>query len=63
MNSFRVVTLPPMIAIQANRIPMEYSQQGFSVGEIAFLFLAGVLSVVLVSRIIKGLWGKENGGQ
>ncbi len=43
----------PMIAIQANRIPMEYSEEGFSLTEIFFLFLLGALSVWLVSRMIK----------
>ena len=42
-----------MIAIQANRIPMEYSEEGFSLTEIFFLFLLGALSVWLVSRMIK----------
>ena len=43
----------PMIAIQANRIPMEYSEQGFSLMEMVFLFLLVALSVWLVSRAIK----------
>ena len=58
-----VLTLLPMMSIQANRIPMEYSEQGFSLGEIAFLCLLGVLSVVLLSRVIRGLWRKGGGGE
>ena len=54
-----MVALLPMIAIQANRIPMEYSEQGFSLGEMVFLFLLGALSVWLISRIIKGFLSRD----
>ncbi len=49
------MALLPITLIQANRIPMEYSEQGFSLVEIVFLFLLGALSVWLLSRVIKGL--------
>ena len=45
--------------IQANRIPMEYSEQGFSLREVVFLFLLVLVSVLLVVRIIK-LFGSRD---
>ena len=53
------MALLPITLIQANRIPMEYSEQGFSLGEMVFLFLLGALSVWLISRIIKGFLSKD----
>ena len=53
------MALLPITLIQANRIPMEYSEQGFSLGEMVFLFLLGALSVRLISRIIKGFLSKD----
>jgi len=47
------VALLPTTLIQANRIPMEYSEQGFSLREVGFLFLLAFVSVVVVVRIIK----------
>ena len=49
----------PMIAIQANRIPMEYSEQGFSLMEMVFLFLLVFVSVLVVVRIIKLLRSRD----
>ena len=53
------MALLPVILTQANRIPMEYSEQGFSLGEMVFLFLLGALSVWLISRIIKRFISKD----
>jgi len=53
------VALLPITLIQANRIPMEYSEQGFSLAEMVFLFLLGALSVWLISRIIKRFLSKD----
>ncbi len=53
------MALLPITLIQANRIPMEYSEQGFSLTEMVFLFLLGALSVWLISRIIKRFLSKD----
>ena len=54
-----MVALLPVILTQANRIPMEYSEQGFSLREMVFLFLLVFVSVLLVVRIIK-LFGSKD---
>ena len=54
-----MVALLPVILTQANRIPMEYSEQGFSLREVVFLFLLVLVSVLLVVRIIK-LFGSKD---
>ena len=53
------MALLPITLIQANRIPMEYSEQGFSLREMVFLFLLVFVSVLLVVRIIK-LFGSKD---
>ncbi len=53
------MALLPIALIQANRIPMEYSEQGFSFREMVFLFLLVLVSVLLVVRIIK-LFGSRD---
>jgi hypothetical protein len=53
------VALLPTTLIQANRIPMEYSEQGFSLREVVFLFLLVLVFVLLVVRIIK-LFGSRD---